>query len=87
VADMVVIGSATSRYSSNFGSTTVWHRARADIRAIEVGTGTVVFTAPSDEVKSKRPGELNVAGRSALEELGAALGPNLGAALKKAAEQ
>jgi hypothetical protein len=87
VADMVVIGSATSRYSSNFGSTTVWHRARADIRAIEVGTGTVVFTAPTDEVKSKRPGELNVAGRSALEELGAALSPNLGAALKKAAEQ
>lgn len=87
VADVVVIGSATSRYSSNFGSSTVWHRARADIRAIEVGTGAVVFTAPSDEVKSRRPGELNVAGRSALEALGEALGPDLDAALKKAAEQ
>jgi hypothetical protein len=87
VADVVVIGSATSRYSSNFGTTTVWHRARADIRAVDVSTGAVLFTAPEGEVKSKRPGELNVAARSALEALGEALGPKLGAALKKAAEQ
>ena len=86
-ADVVVIGTVTSRYSSNFGSTTVWHRARAEVRAVDMGTGQVVFTSPAEEVKSERPGELNVAGRSALEAMAKALGPNLEAALKKAAAQ
>lgn len=81
VAEVVVIGRATSRSTAGASS------ARAEIRAIDVGTGAVVFTAPTDEVQGKRPGDLNVAGRSALEALGEALGPNLGAALKKAAER
>jgi len=39
IADVVVYGTVTSRYSSNFGSTTVWHRARAEVRAIDLATG------------------------------------------------
>jgi len=85
VADVVVIGSAVSRYASNYGTTTVFHRAKADIRALEVQSGQVVFQAPADEVKSKRPGEPNTAGRSALQALGEALAPPLQAALVKAA--
>jgi len=77
LADVVVLGTAISRYSSNFGATTVWHRARADVRAIDLGTGQVLFQAPAEEAKSKRPGEPNVAGRSALEALAEALAPGL----------
>lgn len=87
VADVVVFGSATSHFSSNFGATTVWHKATAAVRAIDVASGAVLFTAPAEEVKSKRPGEPGVAGRSALESLGDAIGPSIGAALKKAAGQ
>lgn len=87
LADVVVVGKVTSRYSSNFGGTTVWHRARADVRAIDVGTGQIVFQSNADEVKSKRPGELNVAGRSALEALGEALGPNLEKVLRASVTQ
>ena len=87
LAEVVVVGSVTSRYSSNFGGTTVWHRARADVRAIDVGSGQVVFQSSADEVKSKRPGEVNAAGRSALEALGEALSPSLEKALLAAAAQ
>lgn len=86
-ADLVVVGTVISRYSSNFGATTVWYRARADLRVIDVATGQIVFQAPADEAKSERPGELNVAGRSALEALAKGLSPKLEAALRSAATQ
>jgi hypothetical protein len=84
-ADVVVLGNVTSRYSSNFGATTVWHRARTDVRAIEVASGQILFQAPADEAKSERPGELNVAGRSALEAAGKALALGVEKALRSAA--
>ena len=86
-ADVVVFGTVTSRFSSNFGATTVWHRARADVRAIDVNTGQVVFQSGADETKGKRPGELNVAGRAALEAMGADLGPRLEKTLTGVASQ
>ncbi|TMA26196.1 MAG: hypothetical protein E6J78_14940 [Deltaproteobacteria bacterium] len=84
-ADVVVIGNVTSRCSSNFGATTVWHRARTDVRAVGVASGQILFQAPADDAKSERPGEINVAGRSALEAAGKALAPGVEKALRAAA--
>ncbi len=84
VADVVVIGTAVSRYASGSSATAVWHRARADIRAVEVASGLVLFQAPPDEVMSKRAGEPSTAGRSALAALGETLSPAVQAALLKA---
>jgi hypothetical protein len=84
-ADVVVIGTVTSRFASNYGATTVWHRARADVRAIDVGSGQIIFRSPADEVKSEQPGEPNVAGRSALEAVGKTLAPGVEKALRAAA--
>lgn len=86
IADVVIVGNATSRFSSNFGNTTVWHRARADLRALDLGTGLVLFQAPATEVKGK-PGAPSVAGRSALEALGEAIGPGLAQSLTSAVAQ
>ena len=83
----MVVGTIISRFSSNFGATTVWHRARANVRAFDMATGQIVFQAPTDEVRSERPGELNVAGRSALEALAKQLSPALEKALLAAATQ
>lgn len=87
VADVVVIGTAVSRYSSGSSATAVWHSARADIRALEVASGQVLFQAPPEEVKSKRAGEPSTAGRSALQALGETLSPRVQAALVKAESQ
>ncbi len=37
-AEVVVFDTVTSQFSSSFGATTVWHRVRADVRAIDVNT-------------------------------------------------
>jgi hypothetical protein len=78
-ADVVVIGTVTSRDSSNSVAT-----ARAEVRAVDVASGEIVFRAPPEEMKSERPGELNVAGRSALEALSKALAPSVEKALRAA---
>jgi hypothetical protein len=87
VADIVVVGTAVSAFAANFGAATAFHKARSNLHAFEVASGAVIFTAPADEVKGKRPGDPDAAGHAALEALGDALAPALGAALKKSAEQ
>jgi hypothetical protein len=74
LADVLVLGSATSRESGKYGTKTVWHRARVELRVVDLGTGRVLTTI-SDEAKAKRPGEPDWAGRSALEALSEKIGP------------
>jgi hypothetical protein len=70
-ADVVVVGTVSSRAASGGAL------ARADVRAIDLATGEVVFQSASGELPGKRQGELNVAGRAALEAVGDALSPSL----------
>jgi hypothetical protein len=80
LADVLVVGTATSRESGKYGTKTVWHRARVEVRAIDLGTGRVIATF-TDEAKAKKPGEPDWAGRSALEavseQIGKAIAPKL----------
>ena len=55
------------------------------MRAVGVASGQILFQAPADDAKSERPGEINVAGRSALEAAGKALAPGVEKALRAAA--
>jgi hypothetical protein len=77
LADVLIVGSATSRESSKYGAVTVWHRARADLHVVDLGTGQVAATI-SGEARGTRPGQPDVAGRSALEALSEKLGPTVG---------
>jgi hypothetical protein len=70
-ADLVFVGTVSSRAAKGGAL------ARADVRAIDLATGEVVFQSASAELPSKRPGELYVAGRAALEAVGDALSPSL----------
>jgi hypothetical protein len=74
MADVLVLGTAISRESGKYGSKTVWHRARAELRIVDLGTGRVISTV-TDEAKAKTPGEPDWAGRSALEALSEKVGP------------
>jgi hypothetical protein len=74
LADVLVVGTATSRESGKYGTKTVWHRARVEVRAIDLGTGRVIATF-TDEAKAKKPGEPDWAGRSALEAVSEKVGP------------
>jgi hypothetical protein len=74
LADVLILGTATSRESGKYGSKTVWHRARAELRVVDLGTGRVIATF-TDEAKAKKPGEPDWAGRSALEALSEKIGP------------
>jgi hypothetical protein len=76
LCDVLILGTATSRESGKYGTKTVWHRARAELRAVDVGTGRVLATI-TDEAKAKKPGEPDWAGRSALEALAEKIGPGL----------
>jgi hypothetical protein len=87
VADVVVIGTAVSRFDSNPSAASMAYKAKAEIRALEVGSGQVVYTAPPDEVKSKKAGEPSTAGRSALQALADVIAPSLQAALVQAESQ
>jgi hypothetical protein len=82
LADVLVIGTATSRESGKYGTKTVWHRARAELRVVDLGTGRVIATF-TDEAKAKKPGEPDWAGRSALEALSEKVGPSVAPKLLK----
>jgi hypothetical protein len=82
LADVLVIGTATSRESGKYGTKTVWHRARAELRVVDLGTGRVIATF-TDEAKAKKPGEPDWAGRSALEALSEKVGPTVAPKLLK----
>ncbi|MDB4983641.1 MAG: hypothetical protein JWM82_4393 [Myxococcales bacterium] len=82
LADVLVIGTATSRESGKYGTKTVWHRARAELRVVDLGTGRVIATF-TDEAKAKKPGEPDWAGRSALEALSEKLAPTVAPKLLK----
>ncbi len=71
IADVVVFGVAAASGAM----------ARSNVRAIDVGTGAVLWRAPPGEVQGKGTGE------QALEALGDALGASLSAALGKAESQ
>jgi hypothetical protein len=73
LADFVILGSATSRESGKYGAKTVWHRARAELRIVDLGTGRVV-TSLNQEVKGKEPDFPEKAGRIALETLSEKIG-------------
>ena len=73
-ADYAIIGSATSRESGKYGTKTVWHRARAELRVIDLGTNQVV-TSLNLEVKGREPDFPEKAGRIALETLAEKVGP------------
>jgi methanogenic corrinoid protein MtbC1 len=82
LADVLVIGTATSRESGKYGTKTVWHRARAELRVVDLGTGRVIATF-TDEAKARKPGEPDWAGRSALEALSEKVGPSVAPKLLK----
>jgi hypothetical protein len=73
-ADYAIVGSAISRESGKYGSKTVWHRARAELRVIDLGTNQVV-TSLNLEVKGREPDFPEKAGRIALETLAEKVGP------------
>ena len=83
-ADLIVVGTATARSSGKFGATTVWCTATAAVRVVEVATGQKVKEL-GDAVKGKLPGELNTAGREALEALADKLAPEVAQAVAAAA--
>lgn len=83
--DVLVLGTVTSRHAGSFGAKTVWHRARADVRVIDLSTGQVL-QAFADEEKGERPGLVDVAGRSALEALAKKLAPAAARAVAAAAQ-
>jgi hypothetical protein len=76
LADVLITGTAISRESGKYGAVTVWHRARAELRVVDLGTGRAATIA--DEARGARPGAPDVAGRSALEALSEKLGPTVG---------
>ena len=84
-ADLAVVGSVVSRNAGKAGFTTVWCRARAELRVIDLGSGQVLQTF-ADEERSKVPGELNVAGRKALEALAERLAAKVAAVVAAAAQ-
>jgi hypothetical protein len=86
VADYVVLGSAISRESGKYGTKTVWHRARAELRIVDLGTELVVG-ALNVEVKGREPDFPEKAGRIALETLAEKVGPAIAVEVVKAIDR
>lgn len=69
LADVIVIGTAVSKFSSFYAEPAQWHRARGTIRAIDLGSGQVVANVDLEE-RGTRPGvNPDKAGQQALRAL------------------
>lgn len=86
VADYVIVGSATSRESGKYGTKTVWHRARAALRVVDLGTEQVVG-AVNLEAKGREPDFPEKAGRIALETLSEKVGSAIAAEVVRAIDR
>ena len=80
-----MLGTVTARSSGKFGATTVWCTATAAVPVGDLASGQKVKDL-GDAVKGKLPGELNAAGREALEALADKLAPEVAAAVAAAAQ-
>ncbi len=69
LADVIIIGSAVSKFSSVYSDPAIWHRAHGVFRAIDLGSGQVIANVDL-EVKGARPGiGPDKAGKQALQAL------------------
>lgn len=69
LADVIIIGSARSKFVSVYSEPAIWHRAHGVLRAIDLGSGRVIANVDL-EVKGARPGiGPDKAGRQALQAL------------------
>ena len=83
LADVVVIGTARSAFSSNYAEPAVWHRARALIRVVDMANGQILATVDL-EAKGEKPGiGPDKAGKQALRALAAAVARPVAEAVRK----
>lgn len=75
LADVVVVGEAVSSYSSTLAGEVMIHRARLNLRAVDLGTGEVIATLTLEQKGQPGKGP-EKAGRKALDALAHALGPD-----------
>ncbi len=82
LADVIVIGTATSKFNKKFAGAVIFHRARGVIRAVDVNEGKVLSTVDKDIPADKFGQGPDKAGAVALQNLGTKIGPELAQSLK-----
>ncbi|MFN7131166.1 MAG: hypothetical protein ACK4N5_03735 [Myxococcales bacterium] len=83
LADVIIIGSAHSKFSSVYSEPAIWHRAHGVIRAIDLGSGQVIANVDV-EVKGDKPGiGPDKAGKQALKALSPKVAAELTAGVLK----
>jgi hypothetical protein len=82
LADVIIVGTASSKFNKKFAGAVVYHRAKGMIRAVDVNDGKVLSNVDLDVPATKYGQGPDKAGAVALKELGEKVGPQVSKGLK-----
>jgi hypothetical protein len=82
LADVIVIGTAVSRFNKKFAGSVVYNRAKGVIRAVDVNDGKVLSNVDLDVPATRYGQGPDKAGAVSLKELGEKVGPQMSKGLK-----